>query len=141
MPLMGYGADWRNFSAAVERAKLACQNTGDDVTSLFGDATKKSTGGRPREDFRLTRYAAYLVAMNGDPRKPEVAAAQAYFAVQTRNAELAQQPMAGLTTVWAQQQMASLRGIPKRQDARSAATFAAPRKWLVTSSAVAVPDE
>lgn len=87
MPVMGYGADWRNFADAVTRAKAACTNSGEPVTRHFGDVTEKSNGGRPRADFRLTRYAAYLVAMNGDPRKPEIAAAQTYFAVKTREAE------------------------------------------------------
>lgn len=88
MPLLGYGADWRNFDAAVTRAKIAASNSGGDVTSLFGDVTQNS-GGRPRADYRLARFAAYLVALNGDPRKVEIAAAQTYFAVKTREAEVA----------------------------------------------------
>ena len=87
MPLMGYTHRnaWQTFSNAVlDRAKSAAQNTGSG--HLFTAVCEK-TGGRPREDFKLTRYAAYLVAMNGDPNKPEVAAAQHYFAVQTRVAE------------------------------------------------------
>lgn len=88
MPLMGYGADWRNLGTAIDRAKATAQNIGHDVDSLFVAVTEKS-GGRPREDFRLARLAAYLVAMNGDPRKPETAAAQAYFAIRTREAEVA----------------------------------------------------
>jgi DNA-damage-inducible protein D len=87
MPVMGY-INWREFKDAIDRAKIAAGNTGADVNSLFGDVPKKVTGGRPAEDFRLTRYAAYLVAMNGDPRKPEIAAAQTYFAVKTREAEV-----------------------------------------------------
>lgn len=86
MPLLGYGADWRNFAAAIDRAKTTAANQGMDVATLFVGATEKS-GGRPREDFHLARFACYLVAMNGDPRKPEVAAAQAYFAIRTREAE------------------------------------------------------
>lgn len=91
MPLLGYGAEWRNFTAAIDRAKLTAQNQDLDPGTLFGGVTEKS-GGRPREDFHLARYAAYLVAMNGDPRKPEVAAAQSYFAIRTREAEVAQRP-------------------------------------------------
>ena len=86
MPLMGYGADWRNLLTAIDRAKATAANTGENPDRLFVGVTEKS-GGRPREDYELTRYAAYLVAMNGDPRKPETAAAQAYFAVKTREAE------------------------------------------------------
>lgn len=86
MAPLGYGADWRNFAATVERAHAAATNQGYDVETLFVGVTEKS-GGRPREDFHLSRFACYLVAMNGDPRKPEVAAAQAYFAIRTREAE------------------------------------------------------
>lgn len=95
MPLLGYGADWRNFVAAIDRAKVTASNQGFDVATLFVAATE-NTGGRPREDFTLTRFACYLVAMNGDPRKPEVAAAQAYFAIKTREAEVAPQSIAAL---------------------------------------------
>ncbi|GLW91762.1 hypothetical protein Aglo03_25780 [Actinokineospora globicatena] len=93
MPLLGY-LRWEDFRNAVDRAKAAAANVGDDVTGLFRGAPKKSGGGRPAEDFRLVRYAAYLVAMNGDPRKPEIAAAQTYFAVKTRQAETAPAPVA-----------------------------------------------
>ena len=86
MAPLGYGADWRNFVAVVDRARAAADNQGYVVADLFVGVTEKS-GGRPREDFELSRFACYLVAMNGDPRKPEVAAAQAYFAIKTREAE------------------------------------------------------
>ncbi|MGW6624243.1 BRO family protein [Nocardia sp. NPDC055002] len=89
MPYLGY-LEWRNFADAITRAKMTCSNSGQSVTSNFGDATK-ITGTRHATDFYLSRYACYLVAMNGDPRKPEVAAAQTYFAVKTREAELVQQ--------------------------------------------------
>lgn len=88
MPLLGYGADWRNFDAAIHRARMAAANTGAHVTSLFVAVTENS-GGRPRLDYRLGRYACYLVAMNGDPRKGQIAKAQQYFAVKTREAEVA----------------------------------------------------
>jgi DNA-damage-inducible protein D len=109
MPVMGY-TNWRQFAEVIERAKLAAANTGDDVTRLFEVILKKSSGGRPAEDYRLTRHAAYLVAMNGDPRKPEVAAAQAYFAVRTHEAELAQQEHDALPD-WAVQQIATIRRV------------------------------
>ncbi len=94
MPLLGYGADWRNFAAAIERARIAAEVQGHDAQNLFVGVTEKS-GGRPREDHELARFAAYLVAMNGDPRKPEIAAAQTYFAVRTREAETAPAALQG----------------------------------------------
>ena len=85
MPLLGY-TNWRQFSEAIGRAKVAVEAQGNDVTSLF-EANLEKTEGRPREDVHLTRFAAYQVAMCGDPRKPEVASALAYFAIRTREAE------------------------------------------------------
>lgn len=90
MPLLGYPA-WREFRAAIERAMAAAEAQGHPVDGNFGVNPKKAgQRGPAREDFDLTRFAAYLVAMNGDPRKPEVAAAQAYFAIRTREAETTQ---------------------------------------------------
>ena len=85
MPLMAYST-WQKFETPLHRAMATAKNQGMDVDQLFNRSVEK-TGGRPREDFSLTRYAAYLVAMNGDPNIPEVAAAQHYFAVQTHVAE------------------------------------------------------
>lgn len=81
-------SNWREFADALNRAKLAATNTGYQVADLFVRAPKKSTGGRPAEDYHLVRFACYLLAMNGDPRKSAVADAQLYFAVKTREAEL-----------------------------------------------------
>lgn len=86
MPLLGYPT-WQHFQPAIERAKLTASNEGHNLENLFTVNLEKS-GGRPREDYKLSRYAAYLVALNGDPRKPEVAAAQSYFVVRTREAEV-----------------------------------------------------
>jgi DNA-damage-inducible protein D len=69
-------------------AIAACSNIEQESEKHFLRLTAKSTGGRPRDDFKLTRYGCYLTAMNGDPRKPEIAAAQSYFVVKTREAEL-----------------------------------------------------
>lgn len=94
--LMGYRR-WENMRETVARAQQAASNAGETVTSHFRDVTKAPvTGGTPREDFELTRHGAYLVAMNGDPRKPEVGAAQQYFAVRTQQAEAIEQRAANL---------------------------------------------
>ena len=84
MPLMGY-ARWEDFLKVTRRAAASARNSGQQEG--FSEVSEKVPNGRPRLDVHLTRFAAYLVAMNGDPNKPEVAAAQAYFAVQTRVAE------------------------------------------------------
>ena len=83
---------WRRFADAIERAKLACSNSGYDVTEHFADAGKSSPmphgGVRILEDYMLSRYACYLIVMNGDPRKEVIAVGQTYFAVKTRHQEL-----------------------------------------------------
>ncbi|WP_422244360.1 BRO family protein [Corynebacterium variabile] len=92
MPIMGY-TNWAQFSKAIDRAKLSAQAQNVAVTSNFEDGLKvTNTPGPDQKDVLLTRFAAYLVAMNGDPRKPEVAAAQSYFAVKTREAETRKAP-------------------------------------------------
>ncbi len=88
-PLMGYSR-WENLAPALARAMASARNQGMDVEGVFlrSQENPSAQGGRPREDYHLTRTAAYLLAMNGDPNKAEVAAAQAYFTVKTREAEL-----------------------------------------------------
>jgi len=92
--LLGY-AQWRNFENIVNKAKAACEHAEQEVSYHFAEVGKMVSlgSGSEREvsDYMLTRYACYLVAQNGDPRKPQVAFAQNYFAVQTRRAELVQQ--------------------------------------------------
>ncbi len=93
---LGY-ARWENFLTAIRRATEACESSGHNVEDHFRGVTKMVALGsgaeRPVEDFMLTRYACYLVAMNGDPRKEEIAFAQSYFATQTRKQELIEERM------------------------------------------------
>ncbi len=92
MPLLGY-AKWSNFEDALQRAMTSCSQFGQNVCDHFAETGKMVHTGsgaqRKVADWYLSRYAAYLIAQNGDPSKPEIAAAQAYFAVQTRRQEMA----------------------------------------------------
>jgi len=94
MPHLGYGKKWQNFESAIKRAMTACIESGNIVENHFTNTSKMvpigSGAGRALEDYNLSRFACYLIAMNGDPRKQEVAAAQVYFAVSTRAHEMHQ---------------------------------------------------
>ena len=89
--VLGY-ARWENFAVAINRAIESCNTQGINVDDHFREVTKMvqlgSGSQRPVQDYMLTRYACYIIAQNGDPKKEEIAFAQSYFAIQTRNAEL-----------------------------------------------------
>src|SRR5262249_39964990 len=91
MGLLGY-AQWRNFEEVIAKAQRACLESGQAVENHFADISKMVKIGsntvRPVKDYKLDRYACYLIAQNGDPSKPEIALAQTYFAIQTRRQEL-----------------------------------------------------
>lgn len=95
--LLGY-EKWDNFLKVIEKAKAACFNSKHAIEDHFADVGKMVTlgSGAPRDigDIKLTRYACYLIAQNGDPRKTEISFAQTYFAVQTRKQELIEQRIA-----------------------------------------------
>lgn len=95
--LLGY-SKWENFTKVIEKAKEACRNSGHNVADQFPDVGKLIKGGKGSErqidDYYLTRYACYLIAQNGDPKKEQIAFAQTYFAIQTRKVELIEQRIA-----------------------------------------------
>ncbi len=79
-------SQWRNFSKVIERAMIACENSGYDVFDDFAEVSKIVDAGetsKPIKDYELSRYACYLIVQNGDPRKEVIALGQTYFAIQT----------------------------------------------------------
>lgn len=90
--LLGYESSWQNFTNVIQKAKDSCESSGNNVSDHFNDVIKMVSIGsgatREMTDIRLTRYACYLVAQNGDSRKKPVSFAQTYFAIQTRRQEI-----------------------------------------------------
>lgn len=106
--LLGY-SKWENFEKVIQKGKDACQNAGEEKSYHFPDIRKTipMPKGAEKEidDILLTRYACYLIAQNGDSRKPEIAFAQNYFAIQTRRAELVEQRLLAFERVKAREKL------------------------------------
>jgi DNA-damage-inducible protein D len=107
-PCLGY-SKWENFLPVIQKAKEACKNSGSSMDDHFLDVQKMVTlgsgGNREIPDIKLTRYASYLIAVNGDPRKQEIAFAQAYFVTQTRKFELMEKRMEELERLDAREKL------------------------------------
>lgn len=102
--------DWRNFLLVIEKAKIACKNSRQNITDHFVDVNKMvkigSGSERQIDDIMLARYACYLIAQNGDPRKEQIAFAQSYFAVQARKQELLEERIALAERIRAREKLA-----------------------------------
>ena len=100
MPVLQY-SNWQNFEKIIDKAKISCENSGISVFEHFIDINKLSKRANNAEveikDYKLTRYACYLIAQNGDSRKKVIALAQTYFAVQTRKQEITEKEYTSLT--------------------------------------------
>ena len=108
--LLGY-SDWRNFSNALNKAKESCKSTGEEASDHFVDVNK--TIPMPKGAFKdipdimLSRYACYLIAQNGDPKKEQIAFAQSYFAIQTRKQELLEERIQLMERLEAREKLAA----------------------------------
>ncbi len=101
-PCLGY-SQWRRFENAIKKAMESCKQSGNNPDDHFAGAGKPIPGGKGSsqvvDDYHLSRFACYLIAQNGDPRKPEIAQAQKYFAIQTRRQEISDQMAADMERV------------------------------------------
>lgn len=101
--------EWRNFSKVIDKAKISCKNAGQNSADHFVDVNKTipmpKGAAKDVDDYMLTRYACYLIAQNGDPRKDSIAFAQSYFAIQTRKQEILEERIALIERLSARQKL------------------------------------
>jgi DNA-damage-inducible protein D len=101
--------EWRNFSKVIDKAKISCKNAGQNPNDHFVDVNKTipmpKGAAKDVDDYMLTRYACYLIAQNGDPRKDSIAFAQSYFAIQTRKQEILEERIALVERLSARQKL------------------------------------
>jgi DNA-damage-inducible protein D len=106
--LLGY-TKWTNFLNVIDKAKISCENAGNEISDHFAEVGKMvdigSKSQREVEDIALTRYSCYLIAQNGDSNKVEIAFAQTYFAVQTRKQELIEKRLADIARIIAREKL------------------------------------
>jgi DNA-damage-inducible protein D len=104
-------SQWRNFVNVIDKAKVSCKNSDNEISDHFADVSK--TIAMPKgatkevEDIMLTRYACYLIAQNGDPKKEKIAFAQSYFAIQTRKQELLEERIQLMERLQAREKLAA----------------------------------
>src|SRR3989338_2478193 len=103
--------EWRNFANVIEKAKISCKNSGQNISDHFVEINKTipmpKGAAKEIDDLMLTRYACYLIAQNGDPRKDQIAFAQSYFAIQTRKQELIEERVSLIERINARQKLAA----------------------------------